>query len=177
MTTFKGGRLSKTGQRTGLGSSFTGLAAYLERGPKSAPSLDRVEWTATRNLDGIDDPRDAALVMRAHADELSTRVELPVYHFGLSLPEGEHLTREQWGQAVDRVLDSMGLADHQALLIAHNDTPREHVHIMVNRVGDDGEVWDPFQDMVKARRPIPQIERDFGLRRTGRDAGCELDPP
>jgi hypothetical protein len=86
VTTFKGGRLSKTGQRTGLGSSFTGLAAYLERGPKSAPNLDRVEWTATRNLDGIDDPRDAALVMRAHADELSTRVELPVYHFGLSLP-------------------------------------------------------------------------------------------
>jgi hypothetical protein len=40
--------------------------------PKSAPNLDRVEWTATRNLDGIDDPRDAALVMRAHADELSS---------------------------------------------------------------------------------------------------------
>ncbi|HXM71132.1 MAG TPA: AAA family ATPase, partial [Thermoanaerobaculia bacterium] len=76
------------------------------------------------------------------------------------------------------MLDSMGLADHQALLIAHSDTPCEHVHIMVNRVGDDGRVWKPFRDMVKARRPIPQIERDFGLQRTGpRDAARELDPP
>jgi len=72
----------------------------------------------------------------------------------------------------------MGLADHQALLIAHRDTPCEHVHIMVNRVGDDGRVWKPYRDMVKARRPIPQIERDFGLQRTGpRDAARELDPP
>lgn len=124
MTVFKGGRRSSTGQRTGLGSGFGGLARYLERGPQSAPDLERVAWTEYRNLDGVDNPRDAAQVMRAHVDELAdSRVEKPVYHFGLSLPEGEHLTRDEWSAAIDRVLDRMGLGDHQAVVIAHNDIP------------------------------------------------------
>ncbi len=178
MTVFKGGRRSSTGQRTGLGSSFGGLARYLERGPRNAPDLDRVAWTEYRNLDGVDNPSDAAQVMRAHAEELAdVRVEKPVYHFGLSLPEGEHLSREDWREAIDRVLDRMGLADHQAMVIAHNDTPYEHVHIMVNRVGDDGRVWEPYRDMVAAREAVREIERDYGLQRTGPNRGREIDPP
>jgi Ti-type conjugative transfer relaxase TraA len=181
MTVFKGGALSDHGKRTGLGGSFAGLAAYLERGPKASPNLERVEWVQYRNLDGIDRVRDAAEVMQCHAEE-SLRVEKPVYHFGLSLPAGEHLSEEQWGTAVDRVLDRMRLAGHQAVLIAHNDTPYEHVHVMVNRVGDDdrraARVWDPYRDMVKAREAVRQIERDYGLHRTGPKVHRrEVDPP
>jgi Relaxase/Mobilisation nuclease domain len=85
------------------------------------------------------------------------------------LAEGEHLTREQWEDAAGRVLASMGLADHQAVLIAHHDTDHEHAHIVVNRIGDDGRAWRTFRDMVHAHEAIPGIEIDYGLSRTGRD--------
>src|SRR5262249_46344707 len=68
-----------------------------------------------------------------------------------------------------RVLDRMGLADHQAVLIAHNDTDNEHVHIVVNRIGDDGRAWRPFRDMVRAHEAIPAIEIEYGLSRTRGD--------
>jgi hypothetical protein len=164
---FKGGARSSKGARTGLGKSFGGLVAYLERGPREHPDLDRVAWSATRNLD-TDNPAEAAQVMRYSASD-NPRVEKPVYHFGLSLQEGEHLTREQWEEIGGRVLTRMGLADHQAILIAHHDTDKEHIHIVVNRIGEDGRAWRPYRDMVAAREEVRSVERDYGLGLTGRE--------
>jgi MobA/VirD2-like, nuclease domain len=89
VTIFKGGRLSRTGKRTGLGRSFVQLVDYLLHGDGDP---DRAAWTSTVNLD-TEDPASAARIMTADAQE-NPRVQLPVYHFGLSLPEGEHLDEE-----------------------------------------------------------------------------------
>ena len=167
MTIFKGGRRSGSGSRTGLGGSFGGLVSYLQKGPLDDLNPARVEWSSTRNLD-TDDPAEAAQLMRYQASE-NPKVAKPVYHFGLSLDEGEHLTREQWEDAAGRVLEAMGLGDHQTILIAHNDTDNEHIHVVVNRIGDDGRAWRPYRDMKKAHRVIPGLEIEFELRRTGRD--------
>jgi hypothetical protein len=171
---FKGGRISAGGKRTGLGTGFGGLIAYLQKGSKEEPALDRVAWSSGRNLDGIEDPRLVGHLMRAYAEE-NPRVERPVYHFGLSLSPGEHLTEEQWNAVADRVLVRMGLSDHQALLLSHRDTDREHVHIVVNRVPlDGGTAWELRGDMVKAYDEVHAIELDYGLRRTG---GAEAAAP
>ena len=173
MIAFKGGARSSSGSRSGSGKSFRGLAAYLTQGHRESQNPERVEWTSTRNLDNIEDPTAAAKIMRAHAEQ-NPRVERPVYHFGLSLAEGEHLTPEQWNAAIDRVLDRMGLSAHQVLVVAHGDTDFEHVHVVVNRVGEDGRAWNARRDMVKANEALHEIEREHGLRRTGRR---ELPPP
>jgi AAA domain-containing protein/relaxase-like protein/DNA relaxase TraI-like protein/RNA helicase len=171
---FKGGRVSAGGKRSGLGSGFGSLVSYLKHGKAgSLSNPERVAWVSYRNLDGISDPTLAARLMRAYAEE-NPRVERPVYHFGLSLSPGEHLTPEQWDAAVDRVLARMGLSEHQALVMAHGDTDREHVHIVVNRVGQDGRAWEVRRDMVRAYEAVHEIESEHGLRRTGESA---LAPP
>jgi hypothetical protein len=178
MIAFKGGRISAGGKRSGLGSGFGSLVSYLKQGKAgSPPNPERVAWVSYRNLDGISDPTLAARLMRAHAEE-NPRVERPVYHFGLSLSPGERLTPEQWNAAAGRVLARMGLAEHQAVVMAHGDTDREHVHIVVNRVGEDGRAWDPKRDMVKAYEAVHEIETEHGLRRTGEPAFAppELSP-
>jgi hypothetical protein len=107
--------------------------------------------------------------MRFTAAE-NPRVPKPVYHFGLSLEAGEHLAQAEWERIAGRVLDRMGLGEHQALLIAHRDTDKEHVHIVVNRVrDDDGPTWRPFRDMVAAREVVRAVEIEYQLRLTGRD--------
>src|SRR4051794_8344182 len=106
--------MSSGGKRSGLGSGFGSLVSYLKHGKgDSLPNPERVGWVSYRNLDGITDPTLAGRLMRAHAEE-NPRVERPVYHFGLSLAPGEHLTPEQWDVAVDRLLERLGLAEHQA---------------------------------------------------------------
>jgi Ti-type conjugative transfer relaxase TraA len=172
MIVFKGGTRSAGGVRTGLGTDFCGLIAYLT-GSRDALHPDRVVWISYRNLDDLDDPARVARVMRAHAGH-HPRTEKPVYHFGLSLHPAEHLSPKQWDQAVDRVLQRLGLGHHQALVVAHRDAAHEHVHIVVNRVGDDGRGWLPSVDLLKARDAIQHIEIELGLTRDGTH---DLSPP
>jgi len=175
---FKGGGLSSSGSRSGTGKGFGGLVSYLQNGHRASADPERVAWTSTRNLDDIEEPRTAAKVMRAHAEQ-NPRVERPVYHFGLSLSPGEHLTPDEWNAAVDRVLKTMGLSEHQALIVAHGDTDREHVHVVVNRVGEDFHAWNARRDMVKANEAVHEIERELDLTRTGarEQAPPELSTP
>jgi hypothetical protein len=51
------------------------------------------------------------------------------------------------------VLEAMGLGDHQAVLIAHNDTDNEHVHLVVNRIADDGRAWRPYASSRPSASP------------------------
>jgi len=166
MIAWRGGKLSPSGVRSGLAKDFGGLIAYLSRGFEDALNPDRVAWTSCRNLDGVDDPARVAQIMRAHAEEHPATAK-PVYHFGLSLPSDKHLSREQWDQAVDRVLQALGLDCQQALVVAHRDTAHEHVHVVVNRVCDDGRTWRPSWDGAKAYAAISHIEIEYGLIRQG----------
>ena len=164
MIGFKGGSLSRRGARTGLGKDFARLVAYLTRGSKVDPDPHRVAWISYRNLDGVAEAAPAAQIMRACAGQ-QPRAAKPVYHFGLSLPTSDHLDPEQWNQAVDQVLLFLGLGGHQALVVAHGDTDHEHVHVVVNRVGDDGRPWHPAYDNLKVLAAIRDIEIEFGLTR------------
>ncbi|HEV3075927.1 MAG TPA: AAA family ATPase [Thermoanaerobaculia bacterium] len=164
MIGFKGGLRSASGIRTGLGKDFVALVVYLCSGSRDLPDPNRVAWISYRNLDGIAEPVRAAQLMRACASQ-HPRVEKPVYHFGLSLPPAEHLRREQWNQAVDRTLRRLGLANHQALVVAHRDTECEHVHVALNRIGDDGRAWKVGYDNVKVTAVTRRLGMEFGLAR------------
>ena len=157
---FKGGRLTASARATGLGRDFGRLVAYL-LGGRGAPDPDRVAWHSYRRLDAVDGPLAAAQVMRAAGEH--PRVQCPVYHCGLSVRPGEHLEQAQWDQAVDLLLHRLGLAGHQALIVAHRDTAHEHVHVVVNRVGDDGGVWRSCLDLRKAQIALRRIESELGL--------------
>jgi AAA domain/Relaxase/Mobilisation nuclease domain len=162
---FKGGSRSPGGARTGLGKDFTGLVAYLVRGSGSQVEPHRVAWISYRHLDGVAAPATAAQLMRACA-ALQPLCVKPVYHFGLSLPASDHLDPEQWHQAVDQVLVRLGLGRHQALVVAHGDTDHEHLHVVVNRVDENGRPWRPDFDNPKVLAAIRDIEIEFGLTRT-----------
>ncbi|EJV5633025.1 relaxase/mobilization nuclease domain-containing protein, partial [Enterobacter hormaechei] len=67
----------------------------------------------------------------------------PVFHAFLSLPKGDHLTDEQWQEIAKDYLKEMNIdiEKHQYICVRHNDTDKEHIHIVANRVGLDGSVW------------------------------------
>ncbi|MCP3960791.1 MAG: AAA family ATPase [bacterium] len=167
MIPFNGGQQLSTGRRTGLGSGFGGVIAYLMHGKRedlelAAEAADRVAWTATRNLP-VEEPEHAALWMRAWANQ-NVRVKQPVYHFGASLAPDEHLSREQWEHVADHMLERLGLTEHQAFIALHRDRAHQHIHIAVNRVGPDTRVWKPGWDVFKKQDAARELERELGLR-------------
>ena len=144
------------------GGDFAGLFAYLMTG-KDGRHPERVEWTATRNLP-FDKPALAPEIMAATADQ-NLVIRKPVYHLSVSLDPNESLDRRGFERVVDRTLADLGLGKHQALIVAHNDRPHDHVHVMVNTVHPEtGRSWRPSFDYARIERSLRQQEQELGLR-------------
>ena len=98
--------------------SFRVLARYLSEG-RTGEEQNRVAWVASRNLP-TDDPELAARIMRATAGQ-NVRVKEPVYHLALSFHPGDAVDRAAMERVADRVLETLGLQEHQVLIVAHAD--------------------------------------------------------
>ena len=144
------------------GKSFRSLASYLVNG-RTGKEQDRVAWTVSRNLP-TRDPELAATFMRATAAQ-SDRVEKPVYHIALSFAPGDPVDRTTMERVATRLLEQLGLAQHQAVVVAHRDRGHAHVHILVNRVHPEtGKAWERWQDQPVIQQVLREEERALGLR-------------
>ena len=97
-------------------------------------------------------------------------IERPVWHCSLSLSAGEHLTDDEWDKVVRAFLTKMGIDvdDHAYFVVRHSDTPYDHVHIEVCRIGWSGHVWHGEWDVVRAINAVHdlELEPEFKLRET-----------
>lgn len=144
------------------GKTFRALAAYLANG-QSGEEQDRVAWTASRNLP-TSDPELAATFMRATAGQ-SDRIQKPVYHVALSFDPNDPVDRANMERVADRVLERLGLAEHQALIVAHRDRAHAHLHLLVNRVHpENGKAWERWKDQPVIQQVLREEERALGLR-------------
>ena len=151
------------------GTSFSGLATYLTQ------SEERVAWTEPRWMIGTD-PQEVAREMETAASLSDARLEKPVYHVSISFGEADHPTREQMREAADRVLGELGLSEHQAFLVAHQDKDHPHLHVMVNRAHPDtGKAADVSFDYRRVEGVLRELEKEWGMQRVpghhARDAG------
>lgn len=129
--------------RTVQGRSFKGVGLYVLH-DKGVASDDRVAFTETVNL-ATDRGNVAVAHMidtAIHANDLkiaagnraSKRVTQPVYHYTLSWETSETPSKAEQIEAARESLAALGLAERQALIVAHTDTDNPHVHVVVNRV-------------------------------------------
>ena len=165
-----------------IGRSFKGVTAYVMHdaaGPgqeeETKPATqERVEWTETRNL-ASDRPDDVWRIMAATAKAApglkrlagvpgaGRKAAKPVYHYSLSWKPGETPDRGEMSRAVDESLKKLGMGDRQALVVAHNDTPHRHVHVIVNRVDPEtGRTASIGNDRLKLANWAERWERERG---------------
>ena len=182
------------------GGSFKGVVDYClsegraredERDERGEDKDGRVAWSETRNV-AAEDPRQAARVMAATASRSEDlkqlagvkaggrALEKPVCHYSLSWGKDEKPNLQEMGRAVTESLEKMGLADRQAVMIAHRDTEHPHVHVVVNRVSvEDGRAAKLGNSYLKLSRWAERYEREQGRIRcpqrvennAGRDRG------
>ncbi|MEN0045688.1 MAG: relaxase/mobilization nuclease domain-containing protein [Bacteroidota bacterium] len=139
----------------GRGHSFKGAGLYYLH-DKEAMTTDRVEWTQTRNM-YIQDPEAAMNYMAytaINSDQLKKEAGVKmtgrkqergtVYTFSLSWSPDENPDKERMVRAADETLEVLGLQEHQAVIVAHNDTNHPHIHMIVNLVNpNNGKMHDP----------------------------------
>ena len=92
-------------------------------------------------------------------------IKNPVWHIALSSPMHEQLNDAQWQQVAIAYLDIMELerSNHQYVVIRHHDEPQGHVHIVANRIGEDGSVHHLRWDRLKTIQATRALEEKFGF--------------
>jgi hypothetical protein len=65
--------------------------------------------------------------------------------------------------AAEQALERLGLQDHQALFVAHNDTDHPHLHVLVNKTHPEtGRVVNPHRDYNKLDKWAREYRQERG---------------
>jgi len=145
--------------------SFKASALYLAGRVKDL-SPDRVEFVTARNLQTTD-PRAAAAVMEATAAK-SVRCKQPAYHFIVTFDPADDaagkVTEQVKREIAEKVIEDMGLTEHQALVYSHKDTDHPHLHFLVNRIHPSKHIaYDRHRDGTRLKEIVRERAREYGL--------------
>lgn len=134
------------------------LAAYMTTAkPGEHAELWQLRGFASENV------KDA--FRSVHVIAAATQCEKPFFHVQVRNPEGETLTREQWGRIADRIESKLGYSEQPRAIAFHRDeeTGHEHMHIAFSRINTE----------TMTARPLPFFK--LRLKEACRELESELD--
>lgn len=135
------------------GSGFRGVLDYAHKVQSSY---------IAGNMSGTN-PKDLAKEFGV-ARQMREDVTKPVWHCALSLPDGERISDEKWAKISETFMKEMGFSElHQFKVVKHEDTNKQHIHIIANRIGLDGSIWYGQKEAIKAIELTQKLEKKFGL--------------
>ncbi|RYE57026.1 MAG: relaxase/mobilization nuclease [Sphingobacteriales bacterium] len=85
------------------------------------------------------------------------------YHTSLNFPPNENLGDEQMNLIANEYLNNMGFDQHQYAIFRHFDADHPHLHILVNRIGYDGNVVSDSKDYQRSEQVLRKLEKQHGL--------------
>lgn len=142
------------------GSGFRGVLDYAHKSQSTH---------ICGNMSGTN-PKDLAKEFGV-ARQMREDVDRPVWHCSLSLPVGERISDEKWAEIAEKFMKDMEFTSlNQYTVLKHEDTDKQHIHIIANRIGLDGNVWFGKMEALKAIGITQKIEKEFDLTIT---AGLE----
>ncbi len=97
--------------------------------------------------------------------KVNPKLSNKVMHVTLSFPPGETLSQEKLREIADQCAKRMGYDKNQSIVIVHNDTKHQHVHIVVNRVGYDGKTVSDSNNYRKISDFCREMENKYKLKR------------
>ncbi|SHN71605.1 relaxase/mobilization nuclease domain-containing protein [Desulfovibrio litoralis] len=87
-----------------------------------------------------------------------------VCHVSLSISPDEKLSDEQWKSVAKSYLKHMGFEKCQYVATKHTDTEHPHIHLVVNRIGIDGQVVSDSQDYQRQESLMRKLEQELNLK-------------
>jgi len=84
-------------------------------------------------------------------------------HISLNLPHGEHLDDDTFLKVSEEYMENMGYGEQPYVVVRHNDTKHEHVHIVTTNVNEDGKVLGIFNSYRRNIATHQYLEKKYGL--------------
>ena len=84
-------------------------------------------------------------------------------HITLNLPHGEHLDDKAFHELSEEYMEQMGYGEQPYVVVRHNDTKHEHVHIVTTNVDEVGKVIGIFNSHRRNMATQRHLEKKYGL--------------
>ncbi len=139
-------------------SNFARLVNYANN-PKKARLLDSKDVR-------LDSNATIAASMQGQADDKPGRkLANPVYHISLNFAreDGARLTDELMSEIAREYMRRMGITNTQYIVCRHTDTAHPHLHIVANRVDNDGRTISDSNDNRRSVDICRQLTDEYGL--------------
>ena len=90
--------------------------------------------------------------------------EKPVFHGVLSFPPGEQVPDERLVEIGQKYLQRIGVVNTQYAFVKHTDKPHLHMHIIANKVDNDGDPTGKGLIIERGIKAAEQLTREYQLR-------------
>ena len=139
------------------GSSFKGVVKYVIDEKKKTQILD-MDGLRLKSLSSVID----GFVTQAG---MNGRVSKPVGHISLdfSAQDKEKLTNEIMVRITRDYMKRMGITDTQYIIARHFDREHPHIHLVFNRVDNNGKTISDSNDRYRSEKICKELTKQYGL--------------
>jgi len=136
-------------------ATFKAVAYNTDKMEKGKGEL--LEVSGFGALEGLEEirPQDYANYLSARS-ATSSNIIYPQFHAVLSC-KGREYDKRQLAEMAKKWLVGMGYGNQPYLLIYHNDTENNHVHMVSTRVGPDGRKINDSYERIRAYQVLDQL--------------------
>lgn len=118
----------------------------------------------------MDSNATIAASMQGQADDKpGRRLTNPVYHISLNfaIEDRARFTDELMAEIAREYMRRMGIVNTQYIVCRHTDTAHPHLHIVANRVDNDGRTISDSNDSRRNAKICRELTQEYGLHIAG----------
>lgn len=140
------------------GTNFSGVLSYMLN--KREGKVKVLQANGVRSSL----PNDVAHDFNLQAS-MRPNVQKPVCHTILSFSayDSERLTDATMVKIANEYLHEMGYGDTQNLIVRHSDRQHPHLHICINRIGNDGKTISDRNEKYRSTKICRELTERYGL--------------
>jgi hypothetical protein len=140
------------------GKGFRGALRY---------NLDKVDRQVAEVLDHSFASASEKTIMKEiqFVRMLRPNLQKYFYHTSINFPPSEDLSNQMMTQIGREYLKANGFTQHQFIMFRHKDADHPHLHILVNRIGYDGNVLSDSNDYKRSETVLRDLEVKYNLTR------------
>ena len=139
------------------GKAFKGVVNYI---------LDKQKDTEIIDFDGLRVKSKASIVQSFITQaSLNSRVSKPVCHVSLdfSAQDKGKLSNQLMGRIAHDYMKQMGIENTQYIIARHFDKEHPHIHLVYNRVDNDGKTITDSNDRFRSEKICKELTEKYGL--------------
>ncbi|KAA6328306.1 hypothetical protein EZS27_022781 [termite gut metagenome] len=139
------------------GKGFKGVVNYV---------LDQAKQTELLAAEGVRlKSRESIIRSFTSQGGMNPKVSKPVCHISLdfSAQDKEKLSNAKMVQIAKEYMNKMGMADTQYIIGRHYDKEHPHIHIIINRIDNNGKTITDRNDRYRSEKICKELTEKHGL--------------